>query len=194
MTLAEAELLALLKRDAKEWRRRHGGANLDEDEPEEMPEPVESPPPSDSANVAAQQKRAERAELKARILAETDKPGANASAVARAHGIKPHTVLQWRKLRDAASKRAAAEVKECERRRKRAEQSAKKAAGIAARSARQMERDRAREQKLAEQWEARRRARKLKTPDDVRREICSEDPDTLEPRVGYVESVRRGER
>jgi transposase-like protein len=157
-----------------------------------FPEP--KPPEPDPSKFERQRKRAERAALKIRILALTDEPGAVASAIARAHGLKPHTVLQWRKLRDEAAKKAAAEVKEAARRRKRAEQCAKHAAAIAARSARQLERDAESARKLAARTARDRQKRRVKTPDDIRAELCSEDPDELSERIGYVESVRRGER
>lgn len=90
--------------------------------------------------------------------------------------------------------KAAAEVKERERQRKREEQAAKKAAAIAARSARQLERDRESERRAAARSERDRERRKLKTADDVRREICADDPDELSERIDYREQVARGER
>ena len=52
-----------------------------------------------------QARRRHEGELKAKVLAACDEPGASVAAVAQAHELNANLVHKWRRLRDA--KRAA---------------------------------------------------------------------------------------
>ena len=62
------------------------------------------------SKLAASSRRRHSAELKDKVLAACDEPGASVAAVAQAHGLNANLVHKWRRCRDARRESSTAGV------------------------------------------------------------------------------------